>query len=288
MNIIVKVNQYEDVFYLDNADGYLLSNNNFSYRYDHSFTLTQIKKINNYCKKNNKKIYLLVNKIFKDKDLESLEKYIKDTKDLDIDGYFFTDFAVFMILKSFNLENKSVFYHETFLRNSYDINTYQKYGIDKIICSKDMHIDDISHLDPNQKDKYGLLMFGYYPIYESYRKLVTNYINNNNLDKQIVDSHNLTIKEKTRDEHYRILEQKGISSVFADKIICNIEYVDRLKNNIDMFVIDSLFFDKEYIKKIIDLLIKSNSTIVTIDEVSKLDNSLSFTNAFLKQRVGLV
>ena len=160
MLLLVKVNQYNDVSYLDNANGYILANRNFSYRFEHSFTLNEIQKINSFCKKTNKKIFLLVNRIFKDKDLADLENYLLKTFKYNIDGYLFADFAVFMILKKYHKEDKAVFYHETFLRNSYDIKTYQKYGINKIICSKDMHIDDIKDLDENKKDSYGILAFG--------------------------------------------------------------------------------------------------------------------------------
>ena len=66
MEIIVKVNKLDDIFLLDNADAYLLANKHFSYRYDESFCINKIRKVMTHCKKVNKKVYVLVNKIFKD------------------------------------------------------------------------------------------------------------------------------------------------------------------------------------------------------------------------------
>ena len=55
MNIIVKVNELEDVFFLDNANGYILSVRNFSCRYKNSFSLSDIKKVKKYVFANIKK-----------------------------------------------------------------------------------------------------------------------------------------------------------------------------------------------------------------------------------------
>ena len=75
MEIIVKVNKLNDIFLLDNADAYLLSNKHFSYRYDESFCINKIRKVKSFCKQNNKKVYVLVNKIFKDEQLEELKAF---------------------------------------------------------------------------------------------------------------------------------------------------------------------------------------------------------------------
>ena len=70
----------------------------------------------------------------------NLKAYLEKLIKIDVDGIFFADFAVFMLLKELNATNKAIFYHETFLRNSHDILTYQSLGINRIICSKDMHL----------------------------------------------------------------------------------------------------------------------------------------------------
>ena len=179
MEIVVKVNKFDDIEKLNNASSYLLANKNFSYRYDESFSLSKIKLVKDYCIKNNKKLYVLINKIFKDEDLTSLKEFMQKLLKINVDGFYFTDFAVFMIAQELKAADKCYFYHETFLRNTYDILTYQEYGIKNIICSKDMNINDIKNLPISKKDTYGILCFGYFPLYESQRKILTNYANIN-------------------------------------------------------------------------------------------------------------
>ena len=289
MELIVKVNKLNDIYTLDNADSYLLSNRHFSYRYDESFCINKIRTVKNHCKKNNKKVYVLLNKIFKDHELEKLKDFIIKLQKVDIDGIFFTDFAVFMLAKEINFEHKCIFYHETFLRNSYDILTYKSYGINKIVCSKDMNLEDIKHLPSKLKDDFGVLCFGYIPLYESQRKIITHYAKHNNLDKSIINSKELSLKENTREEQYKVIEQNGTSSIFDSKVLSYINYVNELSNNVNMFIIDSLFFDVNYIKEVINAFKDSITNNTNNEEtIKKLDETIEFTTGFLNKRIGLM
>lgn len=288
MEIVVKVNKFEDIEKLNNASSYLLANKNFSYRYDESFSLSKIKLVKDYCIKNNKKLYVLINKIFKDEDLTSLKEFMEKLLKINVDGFYFTDFAVFMIAQELKAAEKCYFYHETFLRNTYDILTYQEYGIKNIICSKDMNINDIKNLPISKKDTYGILCFGYFPLYESQRKILTNYANINKLDKRIVKSNNLFLKEATRDSFNRVIEQNGTSSIFNSEVLSYLSFMKKLSENIGIFIIDGLFFNVDYLYKVIDLFKKAINEEIDESKLKELDPSIEFTTAFLNKRIGLM
>lgn len=288
MEIVVKVNKFEDIEKLNNASSYLLANKNFSYRYDESFSLSKIKLVKDYCIKNNKKLYVLINKIFKDEDLTSLKEFMEKLLKINVDGFYFTDFAVFMIARELKAAEKCYFYHETFLRNTYDILTYQEYGIKNIICSKDMNINDINNLPISKKDTYGILCFGYFPLYESQRKILTNYANINKLDKRIVKSNNLFLKEATRDSFNRVIEQNGTSSIFNSEVLSYLSFMKKLSENIGIFIIDGLFFNVDYLYKVIDLFKKAINEEIDESKLKELDPSIEFTTAFLNKRIGLM
>ena len=221
--------------------------------------------------------------------MEELKIYLEKLVKIDVDGIFFADFAVFMLLKELNASNKAIFYHETFLRNTYDILTYKSYGINKIVCSKDMNLEDIKHLPSELKDDFGILCFGYIPLYESQRKIISHYAKHNKLDKSIINSKDLSLKENTRDEQYKVIEQNGTSSIFDSKVLSYINYANELSNNVNMFIIDSLFFDVNYIKDVInafkDSIINNTNNEETI---KKLDENIEFTTGFLNRRIGLM
>lgn len=288
MEIIVKVNKLEDVYTLDNVDAYLLANRQFSYRFVESFCINKINKVRKYAHDNNKKVYILVNKIFKDDDLEKLEVFLTKLKKANVDGIFFTDFAVFMLAEKLEMADKCIFYHETFLRNTYDILTYQESGIKKIICSKDMHLKDIKLLPKEKKDTYGIICFGYIPLYESQRKILTHYISMNKLPKSLIHSTTLSLKEHTRDDRYKVIEQEGVSSIFDGKVYSYLPYIKELSENINMFIVDSLFFETSYIKEVVELIKKAQQGIDVTEELTKLDESISFTDGFLNKKIGLM
>ena len=288
MEIIVKVNKLEDVYTLDNVDAYLLANRQFSYRFVESFCINKINKVRKYAHDNNKKVYILVNKIFKDDDLEKLEVFLTKLKKANVDGIFFTDFAVFVLAEKLEMANKCIFYHETFLRNTYDILTYQESGIKKIICSKDMHLKDIKLLPKEKKDTYGIICFGYIPLYESQRKILTHYISMNKLPKSLLYSNTLSLKEHTRDDRYKVIEQEGVSSIFDSKVYSYLPYIKELSENINMFIVDSLFFETSYIKEVVELIKKAQQGIDVTEELTKLDESISFTDGFLNKKIGLM
>ena len=288
MEIIVKVNKLEDVYTLDNVDAYLLANRQFSYRFVESFCINKINKVRKYAHDNNKKVYVLVNKIFKDDDLEKLEVFLTKLKKANVDGIFFTDFAVFVLAEKLEMADKCIFYHETFLRNTYDILTYQESGIKKIICSKDMHLKDIKLLPKENKDSYGIICFGYIPLYESQRKILTHYISMNKLPKSLLYSNTLSLKEHTRDDRYKVIEQEGVSSIFDSKVYSYLSYIKELSENINMFIVDSLFFETSYIKEVVELIKKAHQGIDVTEELTKLDESISFTDGFLNKKIGLM
>ena len=51
------------------------------------------------------------------------------------------------------------------------------------------------------------MCFVYFPLYQSERKIISNYVELNNLKKSLVSSNKLTLKEHTREEHYKVIEQ---------------------------------------------------------------------------------
>ena len=70
----------------------------------------------------------------------------------------------------------------------------------------------------------------------------------------------LSLKENTRDSKYKVIQQNGISSIFADEVLCYLNDIKQLKENINTFIIDSLFFDCNFINEVA-LLFKNDESI---------------------------
>ncbi len=276
MKIAVKINKLEDIYSI-NADSYLLTSKNFSIRFYHEFTLSEIRKVKEYCKKNNKELGIIVNKIMFDEDILKLNNYLNSLKKIDVDKIYFADFSVFMLAKKLNIEDKMVFFHETFIRNTYDIEAYKEMGIKHFVCSKDMNIESVLKL--NDKENMEIVCFGYIPIYYSKRKIVSNFKNINNLNFDC-NNFSLKIKELTRNEKYPIIEQNNQTIVFNNKVLSYIDYMKELSRHINVFIFDALFFSVDEINDIIEKHIKALNR--------KESLNIPYTSLFLDKKVGLI
>lgn len=276
MKIAVKINKLEDI-YLIKADSYLLTSKKFSVRFYHEFTLSEIKKAKEYCKKNNKELGIIINKIMFDDDILKLNNYLNKLKEIDVDKIYFADFSVFMLAKKLKIEGKMVFFHETFIRNTYDIKAYKEMGINRFVCSKDMNIESIKKL--NDKDNMEIVCFGYMPIYYSKRKIVSNFkqINNLNFNSK---GFSLKIKELTREEKYPIIEQNNQTIVFNSQVLSYIDYMKELSNHIEVFIFDSMFLNANEINSIIEKHLQAINKEVCLD--------MTYTSLFLDKKVGLI
>ena len=76
MEYIVTIHELTDIFKLNHASSILIGHDDFAIRLTRSFNRNEIKKAKNICKKLDKKLYILVNKIFNDGELNKLKDYL--------------------------------------------------------------------------------------------------------------------------------------------------------------------------------------------------------------------
>lgn len=282
MEYIVTIHELTDIFKLNHASSILIGHDDFAIRLTRSFNRNEIKKAKNICKKLDKKLYILVNKIFNDGELNKLKDYLNYLKSVDINGIFFSDMAVFMIAKELGLQDKCFYYHETLLRNTHDLLSYKQIGINKMIITKDMGLDEILNLPSNLKDNVGLMVQGYFPIYYSKRKSLKNHLNRYHLDKSLKDSKNLYLKEKTRDELYPFIENKNGMVLFFHQPLSYYEYIDKIKDKISFIIIDGILEDFYMVNKWLKAYYNKIEFNKTIDE-----DFLKFSTGFLLKKVGV-
>ena len=84
--LIITPSTIEEINLYKDADCYLLGNESFSVRYNHSYNENELKEAYKLIKSMNKEIYINVNKIFQETDLNNLKEYLKFLKELDVDA----------------------------------------------------------------------------------------------------------------------------------------------------------------------------------------------------------
>ena len=82
--------------------------------------------------------------------------------------------------------------------------------------------------------------------------------------------------------------EEGISSIFNSEVLSYDAYMEKLSKHINMFIIDSLFFDVNYIKEVVNLFKDALNGTNIKQKLESLDNSIKFTDGFINKRIGLM
>ena len=95
-------------------------------------------------------------------------------------------------------------------------------------------------------------LYGYIPIFESSRTLITNYLKHINKE---CNSNKYFMYEKERDRYYPIYEEYGNTFITED-ILNGINVVNKLKD-IDYIVLNSLMHEKDTFNNVVDEYIEA-------------------------------
>ena len=87
------------------ADAVYIGGYNYSLRANaNNFSLDEIKEGVEFAHKLGKKVYVTVNMIFHNDDLDGLDKYLSDLDRIGIDSYIVSDFAVIEAINRLNIK----------------------------------------------------------------------------------------------------------------------------------------------------------------------------------------
>lgn len=236
MNYIITLSKESDI-YLD-ADGFILGNDCYATRLIRSFDLDEIKELKNKIHKLNKLIYINMNKIFHNNELEKLEKFIDNIKDINPDGIIFSDMGLYNICKRKGIENKLIYNPDTLITNVYDFNYGSLLGIKGCFISPFINLDDINYITANKKLECFYIGFGYLNIFNSKRHLISTYFKYKNINND--PNLKYQLKEELRDYMYPYYEDKNGTYMFTPYIFNSLG--QNLKG-IDNFVMDFILIE---------------------------------------------
>lgn len=246
------------------ADGFVLPLLNFSVDYNNYYTIDDIKKIH---KETNKKIFVIINKMIENDEIDNLKNTLIELDKLKICGIFFYDLSIIELKKELNLKIDLVWNNTHMVTNYYTCNYYYDKGCEYSYLSNEITMNEIIELKKNTKSSLIFMLLGYPVVSFSKRKLLTN----GEFDKEII------IKEPKSGQEYRVIESDYGTTFKYNKIRNNFSCLKELiDNNIDyVYLIEddinhndflqALKFTKQYIKKQDDEYIKRMRNIFGSD-----------------------
>lgn len=253
--------------FLFGIDGYSVNHINY-------FTVDEIKKINQIIKKNNKQIFISLNKNMHNSDIKEIKKILLFLNELHIDGLFFYDVGIVNLKNKLDLNYDLVWAQEHLTTNYNTCNFWYQNGVKYGFISSEITKKEIIAIQNNTNMKLIVTLFGYLPMFTSKRHLVDNYLQTFKLNKK---GHFIEKENKL----YPIIDRKEGTTVYSNYILNGLEeYLDLQSNNIDYIFLNNFNIDEQVFLKVIQSYYKLNSDNLEVTK-TQLNESLATSKGFL-------
>ena len=138
--------------YLYGADAVYIGGQNFSLRANaHNFSIDDIKEAVSYAHKLNKKVYVTVNIVFHENDLDGLKEYLLKLDEIGVDAIIVSDIIVMKLHQELNLKLELHISTQASTLNHETVKFYQSLGAKRIVLAREASKEDIKRI----KDETG-------------------------------------------------------------------------------------------------------------------------------------
>ena len=261
------------------VDSFIIGYKNFNSLNTLELDINEIKEI---LKNTNKEIYISLNKVIHDTEIEELESILKKLNSIEISGILFDDLSILQIVKENNFSMKLIWSNIHQTTNYNTINSYYNYNISGAVTSPEITLNEIIEIKNNTKSKLFVPLYGMFEIFSSNRFLLSSYFTYINEKKE---NNTYFINNKILYKNYPIYEDRNGTHIINSNIMNGLdEYVNILENDIDYIIINSYMIDN--IKEVIDsfnkvrkMYIDNNIDYEKIKDMStKLGSEKEFLN----------
>ena len=133
--------------YLYGADAIYCGGQNFSLRANaKNFSLEELKEASDFAHSLNKKIYITVNIVFHEENLDGLEEYLKYLDSINIDGIIASDIVVIKMCQELKLNFSVCLSTQASTLNSRAVAFWQKLGVTRVVLAREASRDDIVNI----------------------------------------------------------------------------------------------------------------------------------------------
>ncbi len=271
------------------ADIFILGMEQFANRLVYSYTEEQLQEATTLVHSLDKEIYIQVNLIIHNDNLETVKSHLEFLKEIDVDGIIFGDLAVYNIAKRLSLHDKLIYNPETLNTNFFDPVFWNKKGIKGIIISKEINLEDITGISKTARlgaIELAITGHGHLNMFHSRRPLIENYFKFNDQEyENYVNSRNLHLVEELRNESYPVFQDNHGTHIFREKKMESYKEINQLQKVLDVFIIDGIFSSTPYLLETVENY-HNLLTSFSLETATTLSNKLEDThdNGFLHKK----
>jgi putative protease len=242
-------------------DGVILGIHPYAQRMRESYTPDKLESLAAQVKASGKALWLSLNAIIHEGDIEALEYIFEKLVNIEFDGLLFTDLSVVKLAETYGLKDLLIYDSETYVTNSEDVQFWENQGIREVVGARQLTIEDIETLASKSTMPFAMQLHGYVNMFHSARKLVETFFEHQGEDTP--EKHNeeaLTMVEKKRPEDpYPVYQDAFGTHVFRSKPMHAFNVFERVKASIDTFIVSTVLYEKARVLSIVDDLILANN-----------------------------
>ena len=256
-----------------------------------NFSIGELKKSVEYAHNRDKKVYVSLNKIPHENDINEIKKYIKSLIDTGIDAIVVIEPGILNIVRDVC---KNITIHLSDQANVTNYETaifWYNQGVKRVIVSKELSCEEIGQIRLKSPIDMEIeaLAHGALFISHSGRKLLSNFLTGKkaNKDKMINSKKYSLVEEKRPGKYFPVYEDERGTFLFNTEDLCMIEYIpDLIKCGITSLRIDGKMKDEKYVAaaiKAIDTFYSEPNAWkfdpIWLEDLNKLNNR-NFTSGF--------
>ena len=265
-----------------------------------NLSLDDIKEATKLAHSLDKKVYLTLNVISHNKDLEGVDEYIQSMYDAGVDAFIVSDPGIFQKVKTLAPSKEIHISTQANITNTATVEFWHSLGADRVILARELSLKEIKEIKDEVKDKIMIEAFVHGAMCMSYsgRCLLSNFMTGRNAnmgDCAHPCRYKYYLMEETRPgEYYPITEDEKGTYIMNSKDLCMINYIPELiEAGVDSFKIEGRVKSEYYVATVInqyrkaiddyyedlDKYIYNRDNNVYLDEIKKVSHR-DFTTAF--------
>lgn len=231
---------------LEYSDAYIIGIENKSINMPVYFSMSEVESINDLLFKNNKELFISLNKNMFNSDLKELENILKKLDTLNIKGILYYDTSLVRLKEKLSIKTDLVWSQEHFTTNYSTVNYWYNLGIKYSFLSNEITLDEIKDIKKNTKSSLMMLVFGFIPLFTSKRKLINNYKTYFNIKN---DSSIYYIEKENN--RYPLVENQDGTVVYSSSLVNYISDFSILDSILDYSVLNSMLIEEEEFTEIL-------------------------------------
>ena len=227
-----------------------------------NFSIDELKKSVEYAHNRDKKVYVSLNKIPHENDINEIKRYIKSLIDTGIDAIVVIEPGMLTIVRDV-CENIEIHLSDQANVTNYETASFwYNQGIKRVIVSKELSCEEIGQIrlkSPIDMD-IEALVHGALFISHSGRKLLSNFLKGKNADEnnRINSKKYNLVEEKRPGKYFPVYEDERGTFLFNTEDLCMIEYIDKfIRAGVSTLTIEARLQDENYINTVVPIYRKA-------------------------------